>query len=273
VVTADLKAQTLADVFKGVDAVVHLAGVVSAVHDAEYTAANVVGTREVAIAARAAGARLVHVSSLAAAGPASPMAPRSEDDPSSPVTAYGVSKLQSEAEVRAIEGLSWVILRPGIVYGAGDRAMLPLFQAANRGVLPLVGRLSAAYSFVHVSDAVRAIDAAMKLPVSGETIFVGHPKPVTARDALNAIRTAVGKGRIVRVPTPVLWLAAIGGEISTAVSGRLAPINRRRYRELTAVGFVCRVDRLKERLGVVPLIGFEEGIARTAWWYRAEGWL
>lgn len=270
---AELTASALREAFTGVDAVVHLAGVISAIDDAEYMAANVVGTREVALAAAAAGARLVHVSSLAAAGPASPAAPRSEDDPPSPVTAYGRSKLDSEAAVHAIDGLSWVILRPGVVYGPGDRAMLPLFRAAKRGVLPLVGRTGAAYMFVHVSDVVRAIDASIGVLPPGETVFVGHPKPISTREALEAIRTAVGSGIIVRVPDPILWLAAIGGEMAGAMLGRPAPINRRRYVELTAEGFVCRVDRLKERLGIVALIGFGEGVARTAAWYRSEGWL
>ncbi len=270
---AALTSPALQEAFTGVDAVVHLAGVVSAQSDKEYSITNVAATREVATAARAAGARLVHVSSLAAAGPASAASPRSEDDPPSPVTAYGRSKLESEAAVRAVEGLPWIVLRPGIVYGPGDRAVLPLFLAAKRGILPLVGRTSAAYSFVHVSDVVRSIQAAIESPLSGETIFVGHHRPMSARAVLEAIRAAVGKGVIVRVPTPLLWVGSIGGELAGIVTRRPAMINRRRYVELTAEGFVCRVDRLKERLGIVPYIGFEEGVARTASWYRSAGWL
>src|SRR4051794_10704506 len=56
----------------GVDAVVHLAGIVSTVDEQQFFAVNVDLTRIVAEAAAAAGARLVHVSSLAAAGPAPP---------------------------------------------------------------------------------------------------------------------------------------------------------------------------------------------------------
>ena len=150
--------------------------------------------------------------------------------------------------------------------------MLPLFQAAKRGVLPLVGRAGAAYSFIHISDVVWSITAAMHA-TAGDTVFVAHPDPVTARQALEEIRSAVGTGVIVRVPNLVLRVAALGGDIVGAVSGRPASINHRRYAELTAEGFVCRVDRLREHLGVVPRMGFIEGIAQTAAWYRSAGWL
>ena len=47
----------------------------------------------------------------------------------------------------------------------------------------------------------------------------------------------------------------------------------RRYTELASEGFVCRVDRLRERLGVVANIDLREGLAHTAEWYRRERWL
>jgi len=48
---------TLRDALHGADVLVHLAGVVSAVREQEYFAANVDGTRAVAEAARAAASR------------------------------------------------------------------------------------------------------------------------------------------------------------------------------------------------------------------------
>ena len=78
---------TLRDALRGADALVHLAGVVSAVHERDYVTANVDGTRAVADAARAAGVPMIHISSLAAAGPASPRDPRSEDDVPAPINA------------------------------------------------------------------------------------------------------------------------------------------------------------------------------------------
>ena len=67
---------------RGVDAVVHLAGVVvSASRDATTSPSTSTARARSREAARAAGARLVHISSLAAAGPAPPRAPRSRGRP------------------------------------------------------------------------------------------------------------------------------------------------------------------------------------------------
>jgi len=50
-------------------------------------------------------------------------------------------------------------------------------------------------------------------------------------------------------------------------------LNRSRYRELYADGFACRVDRLREHLGVVAQIDLRDGLEETAAWYKREGWL
>jgi nucleoside-diphosphate-sugar epimerase len=265
---------SMIDALRGAEAVLHLAGVVSALRDRELFEANVDGTRAVAEAARAVGARLIHISSLAAAGPAPPTAPRLEDDPPAPITAYGRSKLDGERAIAAIDGLRWTILRPGVVYGPGDRALLPLFTFARRGVMPLVGRADAVYMFIHITDLQRAIEAAIDRPAGGDAIFVGHPHPVTTRDVLEGVRTAAGaRAAIVRIPMPVTRLAALAGDVAGLIRGRPSVINSRRYVELASEGFACRVDRLRDRLGIVARIGLQEGLGLTAEWYRQEGWL
>jgi len=274
VVHAPLDAGALRGAFSGIDAVVHLAGVVSAVDARTFAAVNTEGTRAVASAARDAGARLIHVSSLAAAGPAPASAPHREDDPSRPVTPYGVSKLDSERLVKATEGLRWIILRPGVVYGPTDRAVLPLFQAAERGVLPLVGRRDAAYTFIHVDDVVRTIVSAIERSDAAGTVFVGHPTPVSGRDLLDAIQAAIGRtARVMAIPMPLTRVAAIVAHVAGRIAGTPMALNLWRYAELEAEGFVCRVDRMRDELGVTASVSLLDGMARTAAWYREAGWL
>ena len=274
VVRAPLEPAALRDAFAGADAIVHLAGIVNALNGRTYAAVNVEGTRAVAGAAAAVGARLVHISSLAAAGPAAAASPHVEDDAPSPQTPYGVSKLEGERIVKATPGLRWTILRPGVVYGPGDRAMLPLFKLAQRGVLPLVGRADAAYTFVHVSDLVRTIAAAIDRAAFGETLFVGHAQPVTGRDILEALQLAVDRSStVIEVPQALTRLAAAACDLAGHVVGRPLPLNRWRYVELSAQGFVCSVERLRERLGIVAGVELREGLAQTAEWYRRAGWI
>jgi len=274
IVRAPLKASALAGAFEGIDAVVHLAGIVSAVDAGTYAAVNAGGTREVAAAADAAGVPLVHVSSLAAAGPAPASRPRGEDEAPAPITPYGQSKLDSERALQALPSLRWTVLRPGVVYGPGDRAVLPLFRLAAGPVAPVVGRPGAAYTFVYVADVVRTIEAALEKTSPGGTFFVGHAEPVTPRGLLETIQHAIGRrSSLVRVPMPVTRVAAEVCDVLGRVTGRAMLINRWRYAELAAEGFVCRVDRMREVLGVTAEVGLASGIAKTAEWYRRAGWL
>jgi nucleoside-diphosphate-sugar epimerase len=232
------------------------------------------GTRAVALAASASGAHLVHVSSLAAAGPAAPGSPRSEDDRPQPITPYGVSKLAGEQAVRDTGGLEWTILRPGVVYGPEDTGLLTLFRMADRGILPLVGRRGAAYTFIHIDDMIRTIEAALERRATGRTIFVGHAQPVAPRQLLEAIRAAVGRPAvIVPVPLPIARGVAAAGDFVGGATGRPQPLDTWRYTELAARGFVCRVEAMRQLLGVQAEVGLAEGLADTAEWYRREGWI
>lgn len=273
-VRAPLDIDALVPAFAGASVVVHLAGVVESARTSAYGDVNVTGTRAVAEAARRVGARLIHISSLAAAGPASASAPRVEGAPPTPITPYGRSKLEGERVVMATDGLEWTILRPGAVYGPGDRAMLPLFQLVRGPLLPVVGRQDASFIFVHVRDVVAAIDAAITQHRPHETFFVGHPRPIAAHEIVDVLARVVGRRPMrIPVPTPLAWLAATACELIGQATGQSLPLNRSRYAEMCAEGFVCRVDQLRERLGVSAAIDFEEGVADTFAWYVREGWI
>jgi nucleoside-diphosphate-sugar epimerase len=140
---------------------------------------------------------------------------------------------------------------------------------ARRGWLPLVGNPAAAYTFVYIDDLVRAVLAAVDRRLRGEVIFLGHANPVASRELLETVRAASGgRARLVSVPKAITRIAALTGDLAGTLSGRPAVINTRRFRELYSVGFVCRVTRMAERLGVSADVGLREGLARAAGWYQ-----
>src|SRR5688500_9435880 len=98
------------EAMKGVDAVVHSAGVVKAKTEADFFACNTRGTvnlLEAAIAHAPNLKRFIHVSSLEARGPSRDGSPISIDD-SRPVTAYGRSKLaRRRSASRARKSCRW----------------------------------------------------------------------------------------------------------------------------------------------------------------------
>jgi hypothetical protein len=75
------------------------------------------------------------------------------------------------------------------------------------------------------------------------------------------------------VPLAVTRAAAAVCEVTSQLTGRLLPLDRWRYGELAAEGFVCRVALMRELLRVEAEVNLPEGLARTARWSREQGWL
>lgn len=263
----------LVDAFRNVDAVVHLAGVSEAARASVFRDVNVEGTRVVAVAAAKAGSQVIHLSSLAATGTGTRDRPRNEDHAPAPLTPYGASKLDSE-RVLAASGVRWTVLRPGPVYGPWDRAFLQLFTSAKRGVLPLTGRADACYTFIYIGDLVRTIAAAVDASAGHQIIHVGHARPIVLRELVEGIRRVVNPAaRIVPVPLRITQTASSVMHGVAALTGRAQAINRWRYSELAAEGFVANVDRMRRVLGVEAETSLEDGLKMTAGWYRNAGWI
>lgn len=254
-------APSLARLAAGADAVIHVAGVVSAPDAAGFAAGNIAGTEAMLAAARAAGVpRFVHVSSLAAREPA--------------LSRYGWSKAQGEACVAA-GGLDATIVRPPAIYGPGDREMLELFRAARTGVLPLPpgGRLSV----IAVADLC-ALLLALAPPGTppdasrGATLEPddGVTEGWTHRALARAIGAAVGRPRLLALPLPGGVLRA-GAAIDGWLRGPRAKLTPDRVAYFRHPDWVVRA-RPDPALWV-PRIPTPAGLAATAAWYRAQGWL
>jgi len=271
-ITAPLREAAIASACTDADLIVHLAGAVGHRPADEFYRTNVEATGEVARAARALGVRLVHVSSLGVTGPGNPKDPPTEDDPLRPINPYGESKRQGEEAIRRVDGLEWAIVRPTLVYGPRDRLFYPLFKLARHGVFP-VPNARAVYNIVHVDDVARGIEAVATSTLSGETFFIGHPEQVTVTELLANLAAVVGRRfRPITIPRIALRALAEAGSLVSLV-GIHAPIDRSRLEEFDADGFVCRVDKARDRLGFVAKIDLREGLAETAGWYVRNGWL
>jgi nucleoside-diphosphate-sugar epimerase len=262
-VEAGLDAKALGSRWLRAELIVHAAGIVPA----EYGAVNVEGTRAVVEAALALGARVVHVSSLTAAGPAPAEHPRVEADVSHPITDYGASKLAAEQVLQRAAGLRWTIVRPAAVYGPRDRQFLPLFRAARRGLfLRLPNAATFALTLVHVADVARAIETVCDSQrADGDTLFVGHPAPASMDDILRTLASTFGRAYRPR-PVPFV-LARIGAWVGAG------GLSAERLREVQSPGFVCDVAHAAQRLGFRAEIDAAVGFESTAEWYKANGWL
>jgi nucleoside-diphosphate-sugar epimerase len=267
-------ATALARAFEYSSVVIHAAGVTRGSRESTFDGVNVEGTRAVVEAANDAGARLILISSQAAAGVGTTVRPRNESDEPQPVTAYGRSKLAGESIVRTTARVPWIILRPSAVYGPRDRQFLPLFRLASRGISPLVTGPETAFTLIHVDDVVRAtVMAAEDDRGTGHTLFIGHHQPERTENILRCLSEAFDRPyRPRRVPSWLLEVASFAGELSWRL-GKEPLIDRRRLVELRSAGFVCAVRSARDVLGFTAAIGLREGVAATAQWYRRQGWV
>jgi 2-alkyl-3-oxoalkanoate reductase len=269
---------TLPAALQNVTHVIHCAGLTKAVRPAQFLEVNQVGTRFLVDAINThqpAIQRLVLISSLAASHPATSARPAHEDDPSLPVTEYGRSKHAGEIEVRSHCRVPHLVLRPAAVYGPRDADFLHLFRAVHSRIAPQFGGGRQELSLVFAPDLAQAMVTALDTTVAaGRIVNVAAPGFLTARQLTDAIARQLG----VRPFTPTLPAASLLPVCAafsgwSRLTGRPHILSLEKYAELTAPGWVCRVDRLEAELGFTCPTSIEDGIARSIEWYRAHGWL
>lgn len=267
------------EAMKGVDAVVHSAGVVKARSEADFFACNTHGTANLLDAAIANAPnlkRFVHISSLEACGPSLDGKPVPIDQ-EKPVTTYGRSKLAAEKEcIARKDELPVVILRPAAIYGPRDVEILEAFRAVRRRQYPVIGDGSMLGSYTYGPDCARACIQAIDADVpSGSVFCIDDGEPISMARAMGELLPeALGTKPFVRfgVPFPVLRLASLGVEAYGKVRGKPVMLTREKVAMLRH-HWVCDSKDARDALGWKPEVRFPEGLRITAKWYEENGWL
>ena len=268
----------LEEALQGVDAVIHLAGVTKALTVEDYYAGNARATESLARAMAGRGIRLVHVSSLAAAGPSPDGAPLGEDAVPHPLTHYGKSKLAAERVVRELVSDA-VIVRPPVVYGPRDTDVFRILKPLSKGIAFQLGGGERWFSAIYVKDLVDGlITAARAAQAAGRTYFLANSKPVSWSELCAATARIIGgeqgrKARILRVPGPVAYAAGWGAEMWAHLTGKPGIISREKVREAQCSYWTCDVRRAAEEIGFEARTPLDAGLAETLAWYREAGWL
>jgi nucleoside-diphosphate-sugar epimerase len=265
----------LRELLAGAATVFHLAGVVRAGRQQDFDLGNRAGTAKLVrvMAAAAPGASLVHVSSLAAAGPSATIGGRRPEDPPAPISAYGRSKLAGEEEVRSLaDAARWVILRPPAIYGPRDIDILHFFKMAQWGVMA-VPRGDRFLTIAHVGDVVRAILAAASAPPH-RCYHLGNPEPFRIRDLAAEIAAAGHcRPRIIGIPGPLVGAAGLVGSLLQGLGFRRIAMTRDKAQEMLARHWTADTRDSLQALGIGEPTPLGAGAAATWTWYREQGWL
>lgn len=226
---------------EGADAVVNLVGILFETGKQKFSSVQAEGARNVARAAKAAGAEaLVHVSAIGA-------------DPRS-ASHYAQSKAAGETHVRKAFPDA-VILRPSIIFGPEDN-FFNLFAGMARvsPVLPLIGGGRTRFQPVYAADVAKAVVASLEGGAKkGEIYELGGPEIVTFKEVLQRILRYTDRQRLL-MPYP-FWMARINAAFLQLLPSPLLTVDQVRLLETDNVAQVkSRASaRSFEGLGIKPV--------------------
>lgn len=194
---------------------------------------NALGPQHLALAARASGAVLLHVSTDYVFD-GEKGAPYDETDDPSPLSIYGKAKLAGERFVREIAPESFVV-RVGYVYGGGNDYLSRTARrlAAGETVGGLADRWGSPTFVGHLAERI------LPLVLTGRygLYHLGGPQPASWFDVLNRVQELAG------------WAGGVDAQRAADLG---LPAPRPVFSALTSV--------LTPHLGIDPMPSLEEGL-------------
>lgn len=233
--------ETVRDLMRECDAVVHLAASFSPLDDVAEIIVE--GTRTVLAAAQEAGVtRVIFMSCLGAEAAAH--------------SCYLEAKWKAEQLVRSSE-LPSVILRPSVILGSGDGVTKPLAEIIRtRPVIPIPGTGEHRSQPVDVDDVVRCVLTALHSEdLLGEMISIGGPMFITFRQLSDLLSGHLNVFKP-KVLVPDVCLPAVNRLLPAGSRELFAPARLAILRQgiVASPGIVQRMFGFEPR-SVVPVLG------------------
>lgn len=245
--------------------------------------ANVIGTDNVLAAMRRHGAaRLVFTSSpsvvhgrgdLAGVDESAPYPDRFE-------AAYPQTKAMAEMAVLAANDpdLATTALRPHLIWGPGDRNLVPqLIARARAGRLRFVGDGSNLVDTTYIDNAVDAhLQAAARLApgaaCAGRAYFISNGEPRPIREVVNGILGAAGLPPETRsVPLQAALAAGFVLEgLHRLRPSRNGPAMTRFIARNLATTHWYDISAARRDLGYEPKVSIAEGLERLREWFENQ---
>jgi dTDP-glucose 4,6-dehydratase len=248
----------LADLVPGHDAIVHFAAEShvdrSITGAADFVLTNVLGTQKLLQAALDAGTgKFVHVSTDEVYGSIDEGS-WDEQRPLEPNSPYSASKASSDLVARAYArtfGMNVCITRCSNNYGPHQfpEKVIPLFvtNLMDGKKVPLYGDGLNVRDWLHVDDHCRGIQLVLDNGRPGEIYNIGGGTELTNKELTGLLLEAMG----------------VGWEMVEPVADRKG--HDRRYS--------VDISKISAELGYAPQVPFQQGLADTVAWYRAnEAW-
>ena len=264
---------------KNVDIVHHLAAAFREMNVPEsyYWQINVLGTRNVLEAAFDERVRkFIYCSTCGVHGNVD-NPPAGEDAPISPEDYYQRTKYEAEPIVNEFQerGLKTIILRPAAIYGPGDpERFYMIFKQVHKGSFPMFGNGKTLYHPLYIDNLIDAFLLALEDGKGeGNAYLIADEEYVEIEDLVRRVGESLGiKVKITHYPIVPLIIAGHVFEKICKPFKISPPIFPRRvdwYRQTRAFN----IEKAKRDLGYFPKVDLDEGLRRTAEWYKENGYL
>jgi nucleoside-diphosphate-sugar epimerase len=204
--------------------------------DHEYFDTNVGGAENVAGYCAAVGVqKLCFTSSISVYGPSE--LPLSEDSPTSPVSAYGRSKLEAESIYRqwAVDrpARRLVIARPAVIFGPWEGGNFSLLaRALRRRTFVYPGRTDTIKACAYVGDLVKSFEFALDLDRQVFLYNLCYAHPYSIREICETFHIVWGVPRPSLTARAAPMLAAAWLFEKLEIAGIRTGIGRTRVRKL-----------------------------------------
>ncbi|MCZ6526773.1 MAG: NAD(P)-dependent oxidoreductase [Gammaproteobacteria bacterium] len=247
----------LAQLVKGVFAVIHCAGAVRGKSAAFFNHTNAEGTARLVEASvqQSPQPRLLLISSLAARAPQ--------------LSWYAASKRMAEQTViERANAMPWTVFRPTAVYGPGDKELRPLLNAMRLGLLPAVGGSGIRFSLLHIKDLVAAIMCWISTTVPVRGVFELDDGTAGGYDwcSLGRIAEQVWQRpvRTISIPRFVLSIFANMNLYLSRLCRYEPMLTPGKVRELTHPDWICDNTPLLQALAWQPRVKLRDALQDTA---------
>lgn len=263
---------------QGYQIVFHMAAALGGtlINKSEFFRINAQGTQAVLAAAAAAGVqRVVHFSSAGVLGAVKKNEIADESSICRPLTPYDKSKLQGEqiALDFSSKGLPVVVIRPGWIYGPGDRRTFKLIKAIARKRFILVAKGWAWQTPIYIQDLIKGILLGAEKGENGEIYNLAGDEVLTVRQMTETIADRTG-AKIPRLSLPSVpaKIAAWILEKSFRIFHKEAPLTPGKLAFFLHPKPLA-IHKAQERLDFSPQTDFYSGMTATIDWYRQQDWL
>jgi len=271
----------LLEIVKDVDYVYNVAGVIAAKSYEDFLKANKDGAKNLIESVYEVNPnikRFIHISSQAAAGPATSLdKPVKESDQCHPITSYGKSKKESEDVVLSFKDkLPVTIVRPPSVYGPRDPAIRDIFRIGKMGLGPLMGFNDKYVSLIHCDDLVRGIIMAGESEkAKGEVYFITSKEFYNWPQIMDVLKQALGKKFFIKIrfPHPLVLAAGSISEFFGNFSKKPPVFDKEKAIDFIQDYWICSPEKAKNDIGFESQIDLQSGFNETAKWYIENKWI